>query len=685
MINVIINNKKLQVEEGSSIIQACEKAGVEVPRFCYHEKLKVAGNCRMCLVDVDGRNKPVASCAAVVHEDMVVRTNTPVIKKAREGVMEFLLANHPLDCPICDQAGECDLQDQAMKYGSGSSRFFEDKRAVQDKYMGPLIKTHMTRCIHCTRCIRFATDIAGVEEIGAFGRGEEMEVSTYVGKAITSELSGNMIDICPVGALTSKPYAFKARSWELKKTETIDVSDAVGSNIRVDTRGMEVFRVLPRLHENINEEWISDKTRFSYDGLRNQRLDRPYVRVGGVLKPSTWEEAMSLISKKISRLKGKEIGAIIGDMADAESIMVLKDIMKHFDSPNMDCLPDGIHMDIKNRSSYLFNTTIAGIEESDLCLIIGSDPRHEATMVNARLKKRSMVGGFKVFSVGNSVDLTYPVQHLGADVSILEEIAKGKHKISSALKAAKKPMMIVGYGALSRNDSPAILKLCDKILSQYKFIQKDWNGFNVIHTAASTVAALDLKFVPQLGGMDAKNIINSVVNNDLKFLYLLGADGISTANIKNKSFIVYQGHHGDRSAHVADVILPGAAFTEKDATYVNLEGRAQRTRICTNPPGNAKEDWVILKDIADQIGIKLKYTNKSELHESMCKISPSFCELDSVSREVWGGCGVKGKVSDEKISNIEMNYYMSNSICRSSKIMASCIGKILKGTTMVRG
>ncbi|MCH9754222.1 MAG: NADH-quinone oxidoreductase subunit NuoG, partial [Alphaproteobacteria bacterium] len=660
MINVTINDKKIKIEEGSSIIQACEKAGVEVPRFCYHEKLKVAGNCRMCLVDVEGRNKPVASCAANVHEDMVVKTNTPVVKKAREGVMEFLLANHPLDCPICDQGGECDLQDQAMKYGSGKSRFSEDKRAVKDKYMGPLIKTHMTRCIHCTRCIRFATDVAGVEELGAFGRGEDMEVSTYVGKAITSELSGNMIDICPVGALTSKPYAFKARSWELKKTETIDVSDAVGSNIRVDTRGQEVFRVLPRLHEEINEEWISDKTRFSYDGLKNQRLDRPYIRLDGVLKPSSWEEAVALITKRLSRLKGKEIGAIVGDMADAESITVLKDIMKHYSSPNMDCLPDGIYMDTKHRSSYLFNTTISGIEESDFCLLVGADPRHEATMVNARLKKRSMLGNFKVFSIGNEVDLTYQVENLGSDVGILKDIASGKHKISSALKSAKKPMIIIGYGALARSDSCALLKLCDQIVSKYKFIQKDWNGFNVLHLASSTVAALDLKFIPQTGGMNARNMINSVVNTDLKFLYLLGADGVNTSNIKNKSFVVYQGHHGDRAAHVADVVLPGAAFTEKNATYVNLEGRAQRTKICTNPPGDAKEDWEILRNIADKSGVKLKYNSKSELRDYMCSISTSFSKLDYVHKEEWKGCGEKGKLLDEKISNIEINYYMSN-------------------------
>ena len=473
MVDIIVDGKKVKVKQGSSVIQACEKAGVEVPRFCYHDKLKVAGNCRMCLVEVEGSRKPIASCATPVAEGMVVKTDTKEIKKSREGVMEFLLINHPLDCPVCDQAGECDLQDQAMKYGRGSSRFDEDKRAVQEKNMGPLIKTHMTRCIHCTRCIRFSTDVAGVEELGAFGRGEDMEVATYVGNAVASELSGNMIDICPVGALTSKPYAFKARNWELNKTETIDVSDAVGSNIRVDSRGMEVMRILPRLNESINEEWISDKTRFMYDGLKYQRIDRPYIRKGTKLKPATWAEAFSTIVGKTKRLKGENMGAIIGDMVDSESIMVLKDIMNHFDSPNMDSMPGKVKFDVSNRSSYLFNTTIEGIEKSDLCLLVGVNPRHEATMVNARIRKRFNEGGYKVFSVSGERDLSYKSEWLGDDISVLKDLASGAHPLSDILSKAKKPMMIIGYGVLSRGDSDAVLGICNKVIEKYpksKFI-----------------------------------------------------------------------------------------------------------------------------------------------------------------------------------------------------------------------
>lgn len=683
MTNITINDKKINVTNGSSIIQACEQAAVEVPRFCYHEKLKVAGNCRMCLVEVEGFKKPVASCAMNVTEGMVVHTDTPMVKKAREGVMEFLLINHPLDCPICDQAGECDLQDQAMKYGRDSSRFSEEKRAIQDKYMGPLIKTNMTRCIHCTRCIRFATDIAGVEELSAFGRGENMEVSTYVEKALTSELSGNMIDICPVGALTSKPYAFKARSWELSSTETIDVLDAVGSNIRVDSRGMEVQRILPRLHEDINEEWISDKTRFAYDGLKNQRIDRPYIRMNGKLIPSDWENALNLIKHKISNLKGKEIAAIAGEMADAESIMVLKDILQSFRSNNMDCLPEGVHIDTKNRSAYLFNTSIAGIEKSDLCLLIGTDPRHEATIVNARIRKRFLRGGFTVYSIGEVPDLTYPVESLGNDISILQDIAKGKHALSSKLKTAKNPMMILGYGALNRSDASALLALCKDIMDKYDFIKEDWNGFNILHTSASTVGALDLKFIPGYGGMDTKNILRATVSEDIKFLYLLGADEVNTHDLKSKSFIVYQGHHGDRSANIADVVLPGVAYTEKDATYLNLEGRMQRTKVCVASPGDSKEDWQILKKIADKLEVKLKYENKKQLREYMAKYSAAFEHLDMVPKEKWNGCGKKGVLLDDKISHYNINYYMTNSICRASKTMANCIDKILRTNNAV--
>ncbi len=434
MPKLVINGKEIEVETGLTLIQACEIAGVEIPRFCYHDRLHVAGNCRMCLVEVEKSPKPIASCALPVAEGMVVHTDSPMVKKAREGVLEFLLINHPLDCPICDEAGECDLQDQTMKYARGNNRFHENKRSVRDKYMGPLIKTQMTRCIHCTRCVRFATDIAGVEELGAMGRGEHMEIGTYVEKSITSELSGNMIDICPVGALTSKPYAFKARSWELSKTESIDVLDAVGSNIRIDSRGKAVMRILPKLNEEINEEWISDKTRFACDGLQNQRLDVPMIRINGKLQPTSWQEAMKSVKQNLKFLAGNEIAAIIGDLVDAESIMVLKDIMTALKSPNMDCMQEGAKVDFTNRANYLFNTTIAGIEQSDHCLLIGANPRHEATLVNARIRKRSLRGNYSVYSIGESADLTYPVTHLGNQVEILQEIASGKHPLVKVLK-----------------------------------------------------------------------------------------------------------------------------------------------------------------------------------------------------------------------------------------------------------
>jgi len=678
MVEIIIDSKNIHIEKGSSIIQACEKSGIEIPRFCYHEKLKVAGNCRMCLVEVNGRL--VASCAMEVSEGMVVDTKTENVKKAREGVMEFLLINHPLDCPICDQGGECDLQDQAMKYGKCSSRFEEDKRSVKDKYFGPLIKTQMTRCIHCTRCVRFATDIAGVEEIGTFGRGENLEISTYLTKTITSELSGNLIDVCPVGALTSAPYAFKARSWELKKTETIDVSDAIGSNIRVDSRGMQVQRILPRLNEDINEEWISDKTRFFYDGLSNQRLDRPYIRSGNYLKEATWEDALDLIKVRAKGLNGDQMAAIAGDMADCESIMVLKDIMDYLGSPNIDSVPNGVYLDSRSRSSYLFNTSIAGIENSDLCLLIGADPRHEATMINARIRKRWLRGGYKIFSIGQKLDLTYPVELLGSDPKILESILKGEDKCVPALKSAKRPMMIIGYGALSREDADHILYLCSKIAEKYGFIESEWNGFNILHRSASIVGALDLKFVPGPEGMRTGEIINATISNDIKFLYLLGADDIDVRNLKNSSFIVYQGHHGDKSANIADVVLPGAAFTEKDATYVNIEGRIQRGRLCVDRVGQAKEDCAILLEVAAKLGVKLKYQTKEELRKAMCLVSKNFSNLDNISKNKWVGCGKKGRLNSDKISSLPNNYYTSNVICRASKTMADCVDKIQRVT-----
>jgi NADH-quinone oxidoreductase subunit G len=675
MPKLVINGKTIEVEQGLTLIQACELAGVEIPRFCYHEKLRVAGNCRMCLVEVEKSPKPVASCAMPVAEGMVVHTDSPLVKKAREGVLEFLLINHPLDCPICDEGGECDLQDQTLMYGRGTNRFAENKRAVEDKYMGPLVKTQMTRCIHCTRCIRFVSEIAGVEELGAVGRGEHMEVTTYVEKSITSELSGNLIDICPVGALTSKPYEFKARSWELRKTESIDVLDAVGSNIRIDVRGKEVMRILPKLHEDINEEWISDKTRFAYDGLQNQRLDVPMIKVEGKLQPTSWPEALKFLKQHLKSIVGNEIAAIVGDLVDAESIMVLKDIMLALKTPHIDCMQEGAKVDYSHRANYLFNTSIAGIEQSDLCLLIGANPRYEATLVNARIRKRWMRGNYPVYSIGSRDDLTYNVNNLGDDPKILQDIISGKHPLTKRLQNAKNPMLIIGSGALMRDDYNVILYLCSEIAKKYGFVKENWNGFNILHTAASRVAALDLGFVPQKGGMYTREILEAAKKQKIKAVYLLGADEIDTEKLKD-TFVIYQGHHGDKSAHIADIILPGVAYTEKEATYVNLEGRVQRTNAAVWPHGEAKEDWLVLKMVADILNIKLAYQTKDELRKKMGKVSSTFNIYDKVVSEKWYGCGIKGELLNQPVTSRKFNYYFTDPICRASKTMAKCVVEI---------
>ena len=585
MTKLTIDGKEIEVPAGSSVIQACEAAGVEIPRFCYHERLNIAGNCRMCLVEVSpGPPKPQASCALPVAENMVVKTNTPMVKKAREGVMEFLLINHPLDCPICDQGGECDLQDQAMEYGTGISRFEENKRAVQDKYMGPLIKTQMTRCIHCTRCIRFSSEVAGVPELGATGRGEHMEVGTYIEKAISSELSGNLVDICPVGALTSRPYAFVARPWELTKTESVDVMDAVGSNIRVDARQNTVLRILPRLNEDINEEWISDKTRHACDGLRTQRLDVPYVRKDGKLQEASWDEALKVVAEKLKSVPGGKIAAIAGDMACAESMFALRELMLSLGSPHLDCRQDGAKLDASDRASYIFNTTIAGIENADVILLVGTNPRHEASLINARIRKTYLKGKLKVYAIGDPVNLTYKTDWLGNNPKLLNDIAAGKHPLSEVLKKAEKPMIIVGQGALARADGAEILKASRAIADAHGLVKEGWNGFNVLHRAASRVAGLDMGFVPQAGGKDVQGILEAARKWDIEVVYLLGADEIDTSQLGN-AFVIYQGHHGDKGAHRADVILPGAAYTEKSATYVNTEGRVQQTTAAVSPPG----------------------------------------------------------------------------------------------------
>ncbi len=671
MTKLTIDGKEIEVPAGASVIQACDLAGVEIPRFCYHDRLKIAGNCRMCLVEVSpGPPKPQASCALPVAEGMVVKTNTPMVKKAREGVMEFLLINHPLDCPICDQGGECDLQDQAIYYGRGTSRFDENKRAVQDKYMGPLIKTQMTRCIHCTRCIRFSSDVAGVPELGATGRGEHMEVGTYIEKALTSELSGNMVDICPVGALTSKPYAFTARPWELKKTESIDVMDAVGSAIRVDSRQNTVLRVLPRLNEEINEEWISDKTRHACDGLKTQRLDRPYIRRDGKLQEATWPQAFAAVAEKLKATAGNKIAAIAGDMACIESMYALKELMKSVGSPHMDCRQDGAKLDVTDQASWLFNTTIAGIENADVLLLIGTNPRHEAAIINARIRKTYLKGKLKIYAIGDKVDLTYKTEWLENNPQFLNEIASGKHALSEVLKKAERPMIIIGQGALTRADGEEILKSARAIADNCGLIKDGWNGFNVLHTAAARAGGLGIGFVPQKDGLDVSGILEATRKWDIEVVYLLGADEINT-NEFGQAFVIYQGHHGDKGAHRADVILPGFAYTEKSASYVNTEGVSQRTVQAVSGPGEAKEDWKIIRALSEAIGKSLPFDSLEQLRANLQHAKPA----------VWksGKGNANAKIAAQPFAYVVQNFYMTDPISRASKTMAECVTVLLEG------
>ena len=673
MVKVSINSKEYEVDSGFTIIQACEIAGIEIPRFCYHQRLAIAGNCRMCLVEVEGGPpKPVASCAMPVAEGMVIHTDTARVKKAREGVLEFLLINHPLDCPICDQGGECDLQDITMGYGRGVSRLHENKRAVPKKDFGPLIETAMNRCIHCTRCIRFLFEIAGTNDLGGIGRGENIEISTYIKKHITSELSGNIIDLCPVGALTSKPYSFKARSWELSHCETIDVLDAVGSNIRVDYRGPEIMRILPRLNEEINEEWISDKTRFAYDGLKVQRLDRPYVRKNGKLVSTSWNKALTIAAEQIKSVKPSKIAAIAGDLVDCESMLLLKEMMQKLGSGNMDCRQDGANLIANNRASYVFNTTIEGIERADLCLLINTNPRIEAPIINARLRKRYLQGEFTIASIGPNIEYLYQVEKLGDNPNLLNEIASGTHAFCKLMSNAKNPMLIIGQDALVRNDAQSILALASKIVEKFNIIRDDWNGFNVLHKAAARVGGLDIGFTPKRNGQGINQILKNAKNGEIEVLYLLGADEIDISGLEN-TFVIYQGHHGDRGVQVADVILPGAAYTEKRATYVNTEGRVQRTNLAVSPPGEAKEDWLIIKNLSQYLSISLAYDNLCDVRKKLDTIGRQFRNGDQVIENEWITIDCdKISLSDIPFTLKKCNFYMTDSISRASKVMSDC-------------
>ncbi len=674
MPKLTIDGIEVEVPAGSTILQAAEQAGIEIPRFCYHERLSIAGNCRMCLVEVEKTPpKPIASCGYPVAEGMVVHTDSPMVRKGRRGVMEFLLINHPLDCPICDQGGECDLQDQAMGFGADHSRYDENKRAVPDKNLGPLVKTSMNRCIHCTRCIRFITEVAGVPDLGATARGEHMEVGTYVEKALGSELSGNIIDLCPVGALTSKPYAFVARPWELAKVDSIDVLDAVGTNIRIDARGTEVLRILPRINEDVNEEWLGDKSRFSIDGLKRRRLDRPWVRENGKLRAATWDEAFATIAAKLKTLSGDRIGAIAGDLVDAESVLALKDLLASLGSANVDCRQDGAKLDASRRDFYCFNTSIAGIEEADALLIVGANPRREAPVLNARIRKAWLASGLPIGMIGTDSDLTYPVTNLGASAAALTDLHAGTGDFAKILAAAKKPMIVVGQGALARPDGSAILAAAWRLAAQVGALSQDWHGFNVLHTAAGRVGALDLGFVPGQNGKTAGDMLNGGVD----VLWLLGADEFDPSRIAAGTFVVYQGHHGDAGAHRADVILPGAAYTEKSGTYVNTEGRAQRGFMAVYPPGEAREDWTILRAFSAVIGKTLPYDTIDALRKRMEQVNPVFGRIGHLARfgcsDHTGPVGDPSVLSDMPLSSSIRNYYQTDPISRSSPTMAACV------------
>jgi NADH-quinone oxidoreductase subunit G len=672
MVKVTVDGIEVEVPNGASVLQAAELAGREIPRFCYHDRLSVAGNCRMCLVEVEKSPKPVASCAFPVADGMVVKTDSPMVRQARRGVMEFLLINHPLDCPICDQGGECDLQDQSMGYGMDHSRYREAKRAVRDKDLGPLVKTVMTRCIQCTRCVRFAAEIAGVPELGATARGENLEIGTYVERALSSELSGNLIDICPVGALTSKPYAFVARSWELKKTDAIDVFDAVGCNIRIDSRGPEVLRILPRLNEDVNEEWLADKSRFAVDGLKRRRLDRPWVRRGGKLEPASWDQAFEAIAARLHGLDGARIGAIAGDLCDAESMLALKELMAALGSANLDARQDGAQLDATRREFYLFNTTIAGIEEADAILIIGANPRREAPVLNARIRKRWLASGAPIAAIGAPADLTYPVRWLGAAPDVLAALRAGSEGFAATLRAAKKPMVILGEGALRRADGAAILAAAWMLAAEIGALSADWHGFNVLHSAAARVGALDLGFLPGPGGKD----VAAMLEGGVDLLWLLGADEIDGARIGAQTFVVYQGHHGDRGAARADVILPGAAYTEKNGTYVNTEGRVQRGEFAVFPPGEAREDWRILRAFSARVGHPLPYDDLDALRRRMAEVNAVFARIDDLPRrgavDLSPPAGDPAALLSAPFAPAMVNYYQTDPISRASPTMAAC-------------
>jgi len=666
MLKLKVNEIDIEVEEGLTVLQACEKAGVEIPRFCYHEKLSIAGNCRMCLVELEKSPKPVASCAMPASEGMNIKTNTEFVEKARKGVMEFLLANHPLDCPVCDQGGECDLQDQSMFYGVDKSRYKENKRAVSEKNMGPLIKTQMTRCIHCTRCVRFATEVAGVTEIGAIGRGEDMEITTYLEQSMQSELSANVVDLCPVGALTSKPYVFEARPWELKKTESIDVMDAIGSNIRVDTYGWEVKRILPRINEDINEEWISDKTRYACDGLLNQRLDTPYIKYNGKFEKASWNEVFNIIKSKFKNADKDKICGMSGDLVNMETLYIFKEFFnKTLGSHNVESRSDHTYLNSKKRENYLFNSTINGIEEADFILLIGSNPRYEATILNARIRKAYLQNKTKIISLNDVGDLTYPYESLDGDIENIKKITEDSHEVSSLIKEAKKPLIIFGQSSLKTKSAKYIFESVKSFLKKNNKMSDEWNSLNTISENASTVGSFDLGLYKTADG--SNEVLKDLENHMFEIVYLLGVDNLKFE--KKNEFVIYQGSHGDKGAEIADIILPGAAYTEQNGYFTNLEGKIQKAYKASFPPEEAKEDWLIINELAETMNHRKLFNDKDELDSSLLNQINLFIEKDKSIKS----STVENVEFKQEILKVENeDYYYSNAIARASKTMLEC-------------
>ncbi len=657
-----VNDIEVEVEDGLTVLQACEKAGAEIPRFCYHEKLSIAGNCRMCLVEMEKSPKPIASCAMPAAEGMNIKTNTAFVEKARKGVMEFLLANHPLDCPVCDQGGECDLQDQSMFYGVDKSRFKENKRSVPEKYMGPLIKTQMTRCIHCTRCVRFATEVAGVSELGAIGRGEDMQITTYLEQSMQSELSANVIDLCPVGALTSKPYVFEARPWELKKTETVDVMDAVGSNVRVDTYDWEVKRVLPLINEDINEEWISDKTRYACDGLLNQRLDTPFIKYNGKFEKASWDEVFKIIKSKFENSSKEKICGFVGDLTNMETGYIFKEFFdRTLSNHNYDSRSDNRYVDVKERENYIFNSSINGIEDADLIFLIGSNPRYEATILNARIRKAFVNNNTKIISLNDVGDLTYPYESLDGQTQSIKNIFEGSDEISKKIIDAKHPMIIMGESLLKLNSANYLFNLIKDFLNKNNKFTDNWNPLNILSCDASTVGNFDLGIIN-----NDINLIKDLKSNKFEIVYLVGQDNLEFD--KKDEFIIYQGSHGDKGAEIADIILPGAAYTEQDGHFTNLEGKIQKAYKASYPPGDAKEDWQIINELAEVMNNRKLFNDKDELESSMFNFLKLQKEKDIVDSKEQ----VNLNFQNEKLNFQIKDYYFSNVIARSSKTMIEC-------------